>query len=113
MAAHEIYKRVTVRCEDKMDHHDFHIDIAETLTMQQVSRKRLGGPTARPPKAARFDGINHFLVACNQGRCVHCTKNTRLMCEKCNVRLHKTGCNEIFHNKQSNPLEEVYAFFEC
>ena len=99
VAAHGVYNRITVRSQDKMDHHDFHIEVAETMTMQQVPRKRLGGPSGVPPKAARYDGINHHLVPTKQGRCVHCLKNTRLACEKCEVRLHKAFCCEQFHKK--------------
>ena len=65
---------------------------------QQVPRKTLGGHVARPPKAAGIDKVNLFLVSRKQGRCLVCSKNTRLMCEKCEARLHKNICFEQFHS---------------
>ena len=97
VAAHEFYKRLNGQ---KISHHDFRIEIAESLLiMQRPSRKRSGGPLSGPPKAARFDGVNHILVSTNQGRCLICFKNTRLKCEKCEIRLHKSFCSETYHKK--------------
>ena len=36
----------------------------------------------------RHDSLNHFKVSTTQGWCKICHKNTRYICEKCNVRLH-------------------------
>jgi hypothetical protein len=43
----------------------------------------------------------HFLqTAPNPGRCRHCSKNTRMLCKGCNVRLH-LACFEAFHNSSN------------
>ena len=95
--AHDIYNHI--HPADKIDHHDSRIIGAETLVKCHGPRVLLGGPTAPAPPAVQYDGINHYLVACKQGRCVICWKNTRIMCEKCEKRLHKTACYEKFCTK--------------
>ena len=97
VAAHEFYNHI--HPANKKDHHEFRVTVAETLVKRQSSRVRMGGPTAPAPPAVQYDGINHYLVPCRQGRCVVCSKNTRLKCEKCEKRLHKTECNDKFHTK--------------
>ena len=50
----------------------------------------------------RYDGIDHTLGSTSQGRCKVCSKNTKNICKKCNVRLHaKRGklCFEKYHSK--------------
>lgn len=97
VASHEIHKRLNK--EKKLGHHDFRVEVAESMLIsQQLPRKRGGGHLARPPKAARLDKVNHFLHSTKQGRCLVCSKNTRLMCEKCQARLHKSICYEMFHS---------------
>ena len=34
-----------------------------------------------------------------QGRWIYCKSNTRLKCSKCDKRLHKTVCHEMYHSK--------------
>jgi len=97
VAAHEFYNHI--HPSNKMDHHDFRITVAETLVKRQVPRVRLGGPSAPTPSSVRYDGINHYLVPCKQGRCVICSKNTRIMCIRCEKKLHKAICSEEFHTK--------------
>ena len=65
----------------------------------ECPRKRLGGRTAPPSKAVRFDGINHNLESVSQGRCALCKKNTRLCCVKCGKRLHRL-CSKLYHKKK-------------
>ena len=97
VAAHEFFNHI--HAQKKMTHHDFRISVAETLVKRSVPRVRMGGPTTPAPVDVRYDGVNHHLAACNQGRCVVCLKNTRLMCEKCEKRLHKATCSVQFHTK--------------
>ena len=84
---------------NKLDHYDFRITVAETLIKRQVLRVRRGDLFASAPLAVRYDGINHHLVPCKQGRCVFCSKITRLVCRQCTKRLHKTRCSKQFHTK--------------
>ena len=83
----------------KTDHYGFLVEVAETMVMRQVPRIRIGGTLAPVPRAVRYDGMNHHLVSCKQGRCVVCMKNTRLMCFKCDKRLHKAVCMDHYHKK--------------
>lgn len=81
-----------------MSHIMFRREIARAMIKSQEERKRLGGPSAQPVKAVRYDGVNHFLDSCTQGRCCLCMKNTRLQCTKCGKRLHKVY-SEVYHQK--------------
>ena len=81
-----------------MSHIMFRREIARTMVKFQEDRKRLGGPSVQPAKAVRYDGVNHSLDSCTQGRCCLCMKNTRLQCTKCGKRLHKV-CSEAYHQK--------------
>ena len=81
-----------------ISHLQFRREIARAMIKTEQVRKRHGGPSAQPAKAVRYDGVNHFLVSCCQGRCILCMKNTRLKCIKCDKRLHK-ACSEPYHKK--------------
>jgi len=82
----------------KMTHIQFRRYVARSLTKREHDRRRLGGPSSVPVPSSRYDGINHHLKPCNQGRCVMCQKNTRLMCEKCEKRVHR-ACAPQYHTK--------------
>lgn len=96
VASFRLYQHVNP--DARVSHNDFRREIARTLVRVQTSRKRQGGPTPPVPKAVRYDGINHFLQQCSQGRCYECKKNTRLQCSKCEKRLHKE-CSVKFHKQ--------------
>lgn len=98
VASYEFHRKVNP--ESKMDHFQFLVEVAESMVRREVPRSRMGGPNAPVPKPVRFDNINHHMVSCKQGRCVVCSKNTRLRCLKCDRRLHKVGCMEIYHTRQ-------------
>ncbi|KAK3889958.1 hypothetical protein Pcinc_006110 [Petrolisthes cinctipes] len=87
VASFRLYQHVNP--DARVSHKDFRREIARTLVRVRTSRKRQGGPTPPVPKAVRYDGINHFLQQCSQGRCYECKKNRRLQCSKCEKRLHK------------------------
>ena len=82
----------------KMSHLQFRRDVTRTLLSRQIDRTRMGGPSCAPASLVRYDGINHFLESCTQGRCVKCQKNTRLSCVKCNKRLHR-ACSDLYHKQ--------------
>ena len=84
--------------QDTVTHLNFRRTIAVSLLKAQPDRVRLGGPTAPTVNAVRYDGVNHHLASCAQGRCVLCQRNTRLHCIKCSKRLHK-HCSDFYHAK--------------
>ena len=83
---------------NKVSHLQFRREIARALVKCEKNRNRLGGPNTAPCYAVRYNGVNHNLESVRQGRCVVCSKNTRLSCMKCEKRLHKP-CSKIFHNE--------------
>lgn len=95
VAAYRFYTYVNQSSES---HLEFRREIARALVKSEKSRLRLGGPSAPPSEAVRYDGVNHFIETTTQGRCIVCRKNTRLFCTKCDKRLHKV-CSDIYHNK--------------
>ena len=72
--------------------------MARSLTKREHDRRHLGGPSSAPVPASCYDGINHHFIPRTQGRCVICQKNTRLMCEKCEQRVHK-ACAPQYHTE--------------
>lgn len=98
VAAFRFYQHVNNN--DKITHLEFRRTIAVCLIkVNATQRKRKGGPTAPVVRDIRLDGINHIVTTCSQGRCSVCQKNTRLKCSKCDKRLHKNVCFELFHKK--------------
>ena len=95
VAAYKFYNHVNLI---GVSHIQFRREIARALVKLNSPRKRLGGPTAPPSKAVRFDGSNHNLESVTQGRCVLCQKTTRLCCAKCGKQLHKL-CSDRYHRK--------------
>ena len=95
VAAFKFYNEAN---KSKVTHLEFRREVARALVKSESIRHRAGGPTAPPCEEARYDGMNHFLEATKQGRCILCKKNTRLSCVKCGKRLHKS-CSETFHKK--------------
>ena len=98
VAAFKIHKKA---CVDQLSHLDFRIEVAEVMVqgIHEAQRVRLGGPIASVPGQIRLDGVNHTLVPTSQGRCIYCKSNTRLKCSKCDKRLHKKVCHEMYHSK--------------
>ena len=82
----------------KMTHLQFQRYVARSLVRREHDRRRLGGPSSAPVSASRYDGINHHLKPCTQGRCVICQKNTRLTCQKCDQSVHE-ACAPQYHTK--------------
>lgn len=96
VAAYRFYQYL--HPEEQITYLNFRRSTAISLVKAQPPRLRLGGPTAPTVESVRFDGINHILDSCEQGRCVVCSKNTRLRCVKCAKRLHKL-CSAVYHAK--------------
>ena len=96
VAAFKFYNHIN---SDGMSHIVFRRGIARALIKVECPRKRLGGRTAPPSKAVRFDGINHNLESVSQGRCALCKRNTRLCCVKCGKRLHRL-CSKLYLKKK-------------
>ena len=98
VAAFKIHKKA---CVGQLSHLDFRIEVAEMMVRANhvEQRMQLGGPTASVPGQIRLDGVNHTLVPTSQGRCIYCKSNTRLICSKCDKRLHKKVCHEMYHSK--------------
>ena len=96
VAAFKFYNHIN---SDGVSHIVFRREIARALIKVECPRKRLGGRTAPPSKAVRFDRINHNLESVSQGRCALCKKNTRLCCVKCGKRLHRL-CSKLYHKKK-------------
>ena len=94
VAAFKIHKKA---CVDQLSH----LSHAEVMVRanHEAQRVRLDGPTASVPGQIRLDGVNHTLVPTSQGRCIYCKRNTRLKCLKCDKRLHKKVCHEMYHSK--------------
>ena len=80
------------------NHLAFRRSIAMSLLKARQPRAKLGGPTAPVVESVRYDGISQLLVSSEQGRCVICSKNTRLHCSKCRKRMHKI-CSTFYHAK--------------
>ena len=49
------------------------------------------------PRIVSKDSNGHFLTSTSQGRCAYCKKNCRLLCEKCNKRMHQL-CFPLYHD---------------
>ena len=64
VAAFKFYNHIN---SDGVSHIVFRREIARALIKVECPRKRLGGRTAPPSKAVRFDGINHNLESVSQG----------------------------------------------
>ena len=96
VAAFKFYNHIN---SDGVSHIVFKREIARALIKVKCPRKRLGGWTAPPSKAVRFDGINHNLESVSQGRCALCKKNTRLCCVKCGKRLYRL-CSKLYYKKK-------------
>ena len=65
-------------------------------------KKTTGGAIANLPSDLRYDSVDHLKVSTTQGRCKICHKNTRYICEKCNVRLNLDKgavCFETYHTR--------------
>ena len=96
VAAYKFYSLASPN--QKMSYLQDKIEVTKTLLTLQTNRTLLGGPSCTPVSLVWFDGINHFLESCKQGRYVKCQKNTRLNYAKCNKRLHK-DCSDIYHKQ--------------
>ncbi|KRZ71345.1 PiggyBac transposable element-derived protein 3 [Trichinella papuae] len=55
---------------------------------EERTRARLPAGELSQLPDIRYDGINHTLGTATQGRCRVCQRNTKNICQKCNVRLH-------------------------
>ena len=97
VAAFRFYKYLHPQ-EAHVTHLLFRRTVSMALLKAQPARLRSGGPTAPTPFPIRYDGVNHFLESCTQGRCILCQRNTRLRCSKCGKRLHKL-CSTFYHTK--------------
>ena len=94
VAAFKFY--CVINNKSNISHLVFRREIARALVKSENIRLRTGGPTAPTSTAVRYDGANHILLSCKQGRCIVCGNNTRLFCEKCEKRLHKS-CSKSYH----------------
>ena len=90
VAAWRIHCAVT-DAADRLDHLTFRRNLAISLLKAGpgVERRQVGGGhQVDLPPVVRYDGIGHNRIQCSQGRCRVCSKNTTVMCAKCNARLH-------------------------
>ena len=89
-------------CQENLSHLQFRSQIALCLLKagsQRVRKLELAGIL---PEDVRYNGIDHTLGSTSQGRCKVCSKNTKNICKKCNVRLHAEKgmlCFEKYHSK--------------
>ena len=95
-----------INCEigdNKITLIDFKRQVTLCLLKVQKHHEIESSVAAELPLNVRFDGVNHFLrPAATQGRCKGCKKNTRSMCTKCNIRLHRERgktCSETYHTR--------------
>ena len=83
----------------KITHLEFRRNISLVLTKSSTIRNQSqGGRHADLPSKVRYDGQDHNLLPCAQGRCVVYQKNTRSKCSKCNLRLHYSKRSFCFRN---------------
>jgi len=61
------------------------------VEMRQIG----GGHQVDLPPVVRYDGTDHNQIQCSQGRCRDCSKNTTVMCAKCNARRHSDRQNML------------------
>ena len=87
----QYYKSV----ENPMSHLEFQRDVTICLLKAGPQRARNELPRTLPDDV-RYDVIDHILGSTTQGRCKVCSKNTKNMCKKCNVRLHTERGKECF-----------------
>ena len=71
VAAYKFYNDVN---SNGVSHIQFRREIARAPVKVDCPRKSLGGPTAPPSKAVRFDGSNYNFESVTQGRCALCQK---------------------------------------
>lgn len=97
VAAFEIHKNV---CTDQMSHLDLRAEVAEMMISanHEAQRVRLGCSTAPVPEEIKLAGINHTWVPTSQCRCIG-KSNGRLICSKCDKRLHEKACHKLYHSK--------------
>ena len=77
-------------------------EFIEALTIHYC--KSFGQPSCQGQKVtskltdiARYDGMNHFIVSCEQARsCRQCKGRASFRCKKCEVGLHPK-CFEVYH----------------
>jgi len=89
-----------------LSHLEFRRQVTLTLIKSpSYNRTQLGGgPQGSLPVTVQHDGDGHIRVRCDQGRCRVCQKNTRVMCKKCNARLHTDRgkeCFTLFHTQKT------------
>ena len=95
VAAFEIHKNV---CTNQLSHLDLRVEVAEVMISanHEAQRVRLGCSTAPVPEEIKLAGINHTWVPTS--RCIG-KSNTRLICSKCDKRLHEKACHKLYHSK--------------
>ena len=89
-------------CQENLLHLQFRSQITLCLLKAGPQRVRKLEFAGILPEDVRYDGMDHTLGSTSQARCKVCSKNTKNMCKKCNVRLHaKRGklCFEKYHIK--------------
>ena len=86
------------------DSHISHLNYRREVAMCLLKSARAAPSQIRGPQMpldVRYDGVGHFPKAVTQGRCKRCGKNVRVMCIKCNVRLHRDTenmCWDFYHD---------------
>jgi len=98
VAAWRIHCAVT-DAADRLDHLTVRRNLAISLLKAGpgVERRQVGGGhQVDLPPVDRYDGIDHNRIQCSQGRCRVCSKNTTVMCAKCNSDRGKT-CFVDYH----------------
>ena len=90
--------------EKLMTHLEFWREIKICLLqMDMLLRRQIGGRRiSQLPNDIRFDGVGHFKAPAAQVRCNVCQKNTRYICQKCNMRLHSDKSAVCFGINQTH-----------
>ena len=92
-------------CQENLSHLQFRNQITLCLLKagwQRVRKLELAGIL---PEDVRYDGMDYTLGSTSQGRCKVCSKNTKNMCKKGNVRVHAKRGKLCFKKYHSNKKE--------
>ena len=99
VAAWRLYRKT---CQENLSHLQFCGQITLCLHKAGPEPERKFELAGILPEDVRYDNMDQTLGSTSQGRCKVCSKNTKNMCKKSNVRLHAESgklCFEKYHSK--------------